>query len=450
MAAVRLTYEDVDTAKMRIAKLIQRFPPVQTESLRINTDARPFSEWPEFCAEVETYSVLRVGNHQFKLRQRPDLSRTEGYIQWGYSQIRSFDGRPWPELKCRLDIGGVSPLTEGRLNREVHLLGYSDVFEAANALCELNVSQRDIGCDFSVSFPVFAAITGIRVKTMEKRIEVDVERHRDFSDLRAVVCLRGQTTLVDQPFREQKIIPDFPTEAVGQIISAKGSVQFDHLSTEDWLEVRLVHPRVGEVKRDGNSVRMLIAPAERNILLEALRLFCGDTTLDDLLVRGYNVQTPRLKHGAAFELHVAWLLGMFGLSTVVLGNYEHIVGPDTPVRRASVDILAASQRGKLLIAVACTLNPPNADDFSNLRYAREILAREVFSETGVRVIPVLFTSAMGCPSYDSAEDIFDRVPIVDSDNMKNLLGLLRSGQESRFFEFLANPTLGRLSDSSQP
>ena len=46
------------------------------------------------------------------------------------------------------------PTFEGRFNREAHLLGYGDVFEAANALCELNVRSNRIGAAISpFSFP---------------------------------------------------------------------------------------------------------------------------------------------------------------------------------------------------------------------------------------------------------------------------------------------------------
>lgn len=87
-----------------------------------------------------------------------------------------------------------------------------------------------------------------------------------------------------------------------------------------------------------------------------MQQFCKGTTLEDLLTRAYNVQMVKLKPSAAFELHVSWLLGMFGLSTVILGNYEHILAPDTPVQRASVDILAASQQNRLSDAYAVLLN----------------------------------------------------------------------------------------------
>src|SRR6266446_868458 len=455
MAVIRFTYEDVDTAKARLAKLAERFSSVKTDLIWINSFVRPFKDWSDLCSEIKLKDVLRMGDVDFQLRERkekPDLPQSIGYIQRGdFSRIRSFDGRSWPELSMNFDLGGVSPLMEGQLNREAHLIGYSDVLDAANSLCELNVSQRDPGCDLSVSFPVFADIVKIRARTPEKRIDVEVLRHQGFSDLRAVVCVRGQTILADAPFRAQIPLSAFPTvDTQAEIVSAQGSVQIQDLdSHNDWLEVRLVHPRLGEVKTDSNYVRMFIPPSERNILLEAVvQEFCKGTTLDELLARAYNVQTAKLRPSAAFELHVSWLLGMFGLSTVILGNYELILAPDTPVERASVDILAASQRSKLLLVVSCTINPPKPEDISNLRYAREILARGVFAETGVRIMPVLFTSSMGGLTYQS-EDRFDSVPVIDGDDMGILLGLLKSGQEKRFFEFLANPTFG-LTTSSQP
>lgn len=452
MAAIRLTYEDVETAKARLAKLAQRFPPVRTELLRIDSLVRPFENFSDLCSELKK-AELQMSDVKFQLRQPVDLSQGNGYIQWGYSRLRSVDGRAWPAITRDFDPGGVNPLFEGRFNREAHLVGYGDVFEAANALCELNVSQQqDRGGDLSVFFPVFANVSQIRVNTPENRIDVGMQRHRSLSDLRAMACVRGQTVVADAPFREQiSFSAHSPEDACAEIVSAKGSVQIPDLDPDnDWLEIRLVHPQLGEVKKDSNYVRMFILPSERNILLEAVvQQFCKGTTLDDLLARAYNVQTAKLKPSAAFELHVSWLLGMFGLSTVILGNYEHILAPDTPVQRASVDILAASQQSRLLLLVSCTINPPKPEDVSNLRYACEILAREVFTGTGVRVIPLLFTSSVGGPSYYQSEDHFDCVPVVDADGMGILLGLLRSGQESRFFQFLANPTLG-LTASSQP
>src|SRR5579864_755249 len=190
MGAIRLTYEEVDAAKARLAKLAQRFPAARTELLRIDSFVRPFEDFPHLCSELKK-AELQMGGIKFQLRQPIDLSQGNGYIQWGYSRLRSIDGRTWPALTRDFDAGGVNPLFDGRFNREAHLLGYGDVLEAANALCELTVSvQQDRGSDLSIFLPVFANVSQIRVNTPEKRIDVEVQRHRSFSDLRAVACVR--------------------------------------------------------------------------------------------------------------------------------------------------------------------------------------------------------------------------------------------------------------------
>ncbi len=244
LAAIRFTYEDVDTAKARLARLSKRFPPVQTALLRIDSCVRPFSEWPDLRSELALKGVLRLGDLEFKLRQRPDFAQP-GYIQWGYSRLRPFDNHKWPEMTKDFDIGGNNPLIDGQLNREAHLLGYGDVFEAANALCEVNLSlQQDRGCDLSISFPVFADISTIRVETPEKRINVEVQRHRSFSDIRVMACVRGRTVLADAPFREQMTLSEIGTnESQTEIVSAQGSIEIEALAARGGTPfIRMTEP----------------------------------------------------------------------------------------------------------------------------------------------------------------------------------------------------------------
>lgn len=444
MAVVRLTYEDVDSANARIHRLSQCSRPVKSNAIQICSGIRPFSEWESLCTELQE-AVLRIDGLDLKLRKPIDLKKENGYLNFGISEIRPFDGREWPSIKVKLDLGGQSPLANNQLNQEVQLLGYSDPFEAANVLCELNVGLGQTnGADLFVSIPVFATISSLQVDLSEKSVDVVIERHKSFSDLNAMTWVRGHSTVVGAPFREHLEIPSFTTKAEGQIELAEGSVQFNELSTQDRLQVRLVHPKIGEIKREENSVRMFIPPTERNILLAAVNKFCDDAELDSLLTRPFEIKAPRLSESAMFELHVAWLLGMFGLSTVVLGEYEKLVSRNTRVVRTTLDILAVSQSRRLLVPVACTLNVPKAEDFGNLRYASDILSREVFGDTGVRVAPVLFTSATGTPAYDRPEDSVDAIPIIDGDQMKNVLKLLRVGGEAYFFEYVINPFIGRL------
>lgn len=63
MAAVRLTYEDVETANARLAKLAQRFQPVKTELVRIGSFVRPFKEFPDLCSELKQ-SELQMSDEE--------------------------------------------------------------------------------------------------------------------------------------------------------------------------------------------------------------------------------------------------------------------------------------------------------------------------------------------------------------------------------------------------
>ena len=133
MAVVRLTYEDVDSANARIHRLSQCSRPVKSNAIQICSGIRPFSEWESLCTELQE-AVLRIDSLDLKLRKPIDLKKENGYLNFGISEIRPFDGREWPSIKVKLDLGGQSPLANNQLNQEVQLLGYSDPFEAANVL----------------------------------------------------------------------------------------------------------------------------------------------------------------------------------------------------------------------------------------------------------------------------------------------------------------------------
>ncbi len=448
LTVLRLTYEDVDSARERIANLARQHPAVQTKLVRIELTVRPFAEWTKLCSEMRDEGVLHLGDSELKLKQPLDLSELRSHLQWGNSEARSFDGREWPGLWISRHIGGTTRLIEERFSKEVNLVGYGDVFEAINSLCELNVSlSQNRGDEFLVYVPVFAALSEVVVNPKELRVDVHLVRHRKLRNVGAVAKLWNSPPSTGSPLRNRKSLDDFESETDDHLVEAHSSAHFEELSEDGWLQVQLAHPIVGTLQRIENYVRMFVPNAERNVLLEALRLFCNDDTLDSLVLRAYNVKAPKLNESAAFELHVAWILGLLGLSTIVLGDYEHIIAPNTKVRRATVDILAAHQRAKLLLMVACTLNPPKAEDFGNLRYAREILVREVFGGTAVRVVPMLFTSATGCLAYDGDESGFDCIPIVDADRMMKVIELVREGQESRVLGFLNNPSFSDALDS---
>jgi hypothetical protein len=98
----------------------------------------------------------------------------------------------------------------------------------------------------------------------------------------------------------------------GPFERANAAVELPSLRSEDSVEVKVVHPAIGELYSVQETIGALIPEAERNVLWEALKYFCSEPNLTEMLVRPYEHKAKRLKESAAFELYVAWLLGLWG------------------------------------------------------------------------------------------------------------------------------------------
>jgi len=101
------------------------------------------------------------------------------------------------------------------------------------------------------------------------------------------------------------------------------------------------------------------------------------TTRDVLVVNPISKKSATLKTSAAFELHVAWLLGLCGLSTIVLGDYEHLFDPETNIPRGSVDVLAGKGRSDegLILSAGSVVRSSTTGSFgvcSGILYAADL------------------------------------------------------------------------------
>lgn len=442
-AVIRLTYEETAVAAARLQRLERDHRTVRTESFRILLGLRPFSELGEFWKDLGL-GRLRIGGEEVRLAQPLGviLDRERAYLQPDYSGVRPFDSRSWPVAHYRLLPYGSSPLMDEALARDAARLGYSDADEAVNLLCEINIrAGQSNGHHFWLSMPVFASIQDFRASPKERRIEVSILRHRKLSTLKGLAIFSRPRTFAGEPPKFRVPIEKFSDSGgTGDLRRASASVRLLKVEEEDSVEVKLLEPDLGELhSRVSWSIRELFCPSERNILFEALKHFCPESELGLLVGSPHKKKSKKLKPSAAFELHVAWLLGCFSLSTAVLGEYEHIVAPETKVRRGSVDILAASQRHRRLVLVACTIGAPKEDDFTNVLNMAEIISREVFDGTGVRVQPLVCTSVRRFPASKDIVEGLVGLPILDGDRLELLLRLISAARERDFFSFLDNP-----------
>ena len=444
-SVIRFSYEEVDVAERRLRGLERVHGAVRTESFRVFLAGLPFSEWVQVRRDLEA-DRLRVGEFEAVFQQPiwVNLSRTPAFLHSDYSAVRPFDSYQWPVAQYVLHGYGTPALASDVLVGETTRIGYPDPYDAVNLLCELNIrSNQSQGHQLYVSMPVFASISGFRILPRDKKVHVEIKRHSQLGLLKCAVLFRGPDHQLAEPWK-YRLPVELEVSENGNILTAVGDVPLPQVEGGDLAELQVVHPDLGELCHASNSVRHLIPPAQRNILFEALKFFCPEAELKSLVVRPFDKKAPRLKVSAAFELRIAWLLGLLGLSTIVLGEYEHIVAPTTGVRRGSVDILAVSQRAGRLVLVACTIGAPKDEDFTNLQTTAEILDREVFGEASLRIVPLLCTCAPGFPAQSVSG-----VPVLDADRLELALRLVNAGREQEVLSFLENTEFHEMRDPNE-
>ncbi len=448
IAVVRLSYEEPAAVRQRFLDLAKTYMQVATKNLRIVFDVRPFADWKAVCDECGA-GLLRIGDVDVHLQEGIKVAELATEIRpdpWG---VRPVDGISWPGVF--VSVGrSAARLGEEPLVREVGPLGYSFPLEAVNELCGVNVTHgQNPGAEFYLSAPVLCLLEKVVLRPSEKRLEVIIRKHSAVSGFTAALVLRGQTFAMTESASYRKALVGFAVvEQNGMLQRLVGEASdLPHIPLDKWVEVKLVHSKLGEIQQFMQTAERFIPAVERNALYEALKCFCPEQELARLLVQPHERKSVTLKTSAAFELHVCWLLSLCGLSTILLGEYEHLFAAQTNIPRGSVDILAARMHGNLLLLVSCTLGPPNEQDFGNLLNMKGILERFAFEGTSVHVLPVLFTGAHGQPPWRSFDNGLWAIPIMDADRIEILLNGIAKGAGKQFFEFLQNP---RAFDSQDP
>jgi hypothetical protein len=445
LAVVRLSHEEPEAAARRLQLVQQRFLRVQTEHFRVNLVTLPFTEWGKFCSGVGA-GFLRLNEESINLLPPFDLNEQKGYLRQYDSDFKAIDSIPWPSLRVTRATQNSARFNDSTVLKELAGIGYSSPNEAIDPLFEAaNVHQNAFNYDLVLYVPVFALVSEMRIKPSENRLYISLLRHSEISNLRLGLSFHGRGFGRDETPKERKNIgpfaalrkdtPTFEETVVSDI---------PELVLHDYVRATLLHPAVGEVCSTSDEVCRLVPPVERNILFEVLKRFCPDGQLRQLVSLPQSIKRSKLKESSTFERTVSWLLGLFGFSTIILGEYENLSSQGTEVRLGSIDILASAPTGKTLLLVSCTLGVPKEEDFRNLAHVQALLERHLLPETTCRILPVLFTGARGLNSSTVREGPFASVRIVDAGAMENMLNLVQNGEERQFFAFLDNPTFAGL------
>ena len=102
-----------------------------------------------------------------------------------------------------------------------------------------------------------------------------------------------------------------------------------------------------------------------------------------------------------------------------------------------------------MLIVGCTLSAPKDSDLTNLTTLTTIFRDEILHESNASIIPVIFSGLKNCQAYWEQPyadygSTFCTVRILDGSRRDAALNRLEGKQEQAFYDFLSDPSSGRL------
>lgn len=461
LTIVRLGYESVKEVSKKHRDLESLHILPELEEFKILLSSKRFSEWPEFCSSLKSPGCVPHNNEAVHLTGALDVLEKTGYLNRHHKMLRQIPGRDWPTCEISLQhrptdaesLGFTNRsllLSDRKLTQRINQFGHSSAFDAIDAFMELaNSFAQSPDLEFLVSLPVFAAIDNVQVTPTNNLISVQARFHARLPGVRFfAVCsdspmgtgLRPKATLALQVSGEN--------DGTDSIRNVFAHVQLpSQVTTNDIVEIKAVGA-MGDIDSYSRRVYDLQPSEHTHPLYRALTTFCPTAELSGALAYPQAMQIPKRQPWGVqdyFERNTCWLLSCFGFASVMLGEYETLRTTGSKFQRGSLDVLAFNEARRILLLVACTLNAPKEDDFGNLMALRSIFLDEIFANSSISTIPVMFTGVRSFQTYWTPNsDEFGignfRIPVVDGSRAQTALDLIPKSRDLDFLYFLLDPT----------
>lgn len=449
VTAVRLSADTAEAVTNQLQKVIAHHELVHTPVFRIDSEVFPFTEWSSLMSALQQ-GKLPSSEVEIELDRPIKCSELVGNVQLAYSILRPLP--QWPTLEASGNaISTPDPsrnphnkIHSEHIQRAVSRLGYSSALDAIATLLGLNIGQTVPSFDVFVAVPILAKIRNVAISLNNDEIEATIDCDPRLSGIKVFGSLYGTS---GEGRQRISFVPDRESNQLGK----RGFLSKAHVTNavaREYLELKLVHDQLGEVFSHAWPTRDLIPEQFANPLYSVLKEFCPSGTLQGLLSRPHQIRPHKTKPQNEFEQHVAWILGCFGFSTIVLGAHEHWVAKESRVSRGSVDLLAYHPNRRLLLLGACTLNVPKQEDYAQLVSMRAMLLDNWCGDVPFTCDVVMFTGVPGCSDGSDSgilEQFFSTrnngVVVIDADRLSNAVLLLEERKEEDFLKQFASASL---------
>jgi hypothetical protein len=439
LTVLRASATTPEETTKRIEQLWREHGPISTPDFRIDNKIFPFSCWPKITGDFRE-GRLKFKDVRVECGRSIEVPSLLGNIQTQHNFL--FPEEVWPILEVSLQTTSVQDGTRNPqyrifaepIQRSVNILGYAGPLDAISALLGARIGAGTISSDIYVSVPVMAKIIGASISVAENHFHIN-----GCCDpaLRAGLRVFGYSL---GQFEDPRLRTELKFSG-GNGPSFTASAAFTRRNAIENLEAKLVHSKIGDISWGRWRVRDLLPQVHVNPLYFLLKKFCPQDQLQSLLSRPHFVRSTKRKTQDEFERHIAWLLGCYGFSTVVLGEHEDLFAEDTRLKRGSLDLLAYHPARKLVVLGGCTLNVPKEEDYAGLLSVRSIVLEDWNGDLPFTCHSVMFSGAPDCASQWSRSrfDEFsgfvanDRVTVFDAGQLAEAVQHLQDRNEEEFF-----------------
>ncbi len=213
---------------------------------------------------------------------------------------------------------------------------------------------------------------------------------------------------------------------------------FEILGNEDVLRGVLTHPELGELDVFSEEVPTILAVAERNPLLTCLSQFWDlENDLYSPLLKSGTKPPPRDTRTPqrAFQASVCYLLTLAGVPTIDLGEWDKLFAPGSKVELGTADLLGFHAPTRILVVGACTIGVPRPQDADTLLNVVNRLRVPFPPESGVRLIPAIFSGQHGEPATRGSLAEHG-IRLFNHDDLERLRALIETGRHEALIAYL--------------
>jgi hypothetical protein len=310
--------------------------------------------------------------------------------------------------------------------------GYRDLKDIFNGFLQ---SRADADPSYTsaiyVSVPIYADIREIKFSPKESQLSTTIDCH---PKIQRGIQIYGERESV--PRSRERIAFSAPVLVDGHLIS-EATLSLENRA--DSVIVSLSHRALGYITEVRRSRSEMFPKDEINPLWQTLHAFCPAATFETMLTATPPPKTRDHKEQRAFERYVSWLLSLNGYCPIILGEFENLFAPPSPVQLGSVDIVAYHTRRNRVLLCSCTMGPPEERDFGNLLTVRSHLLSRIDETVSFAVELAILSSAAQCvaPSQYTTPEAY--IALFDRSDLKDSIRWLNDRVDGEFFRRLDPP-----------